>query len=139
MANAVLEWINQFLENIVQNFNIYHTYVDETDPWTLILSAEAFVIFSTTNGKKGYSPGKLIFGRDIILPIEHNLDWGLIRQQKHMKTNKDTIRENKHIFYHKYKARNNFMITKHTAYNYETPYMGPFLITQCFINGTVKL
>ena len=24
------------------------------------------------------------------------------------------------------------MLTKHTAYKYETPYMGPFLITQCY-------
>ena len=31
------------------------------------------------------------------------------------------------------------MITKHTAYKYEAPYMGPFVITQCFTNGTVEL
>ena len=31
------------------------------------------------------------------------------------------------------------MITKRTEYNYETPYMGPFFITQCFTNGTVSL
>ena len=31
------------------------------------------------------------------------------------------------------------MITNHTAYRYETPYKVPFMITQCFINGTVNL
>ena len=31
------------------------------------------------------------------------------------------------------------MLTKHTAYKYEIPYTGPFLITRCFINGRVKL
>ena len=31
------------------------------------------------------------------------------------------------------------MLTKHTAYKYETPYTGPFLITNCFTNGTVNL
>ena len=31
------------------------------------------------------------------------------------------------------------MLNKHTAYKYERPYTGPFLITQCFINGTVNL
>ena len=31
------------------------------------------------------------------------------------------------------------MLTKHTIYKYETPYTGPFMITQCFTNGTVKL
>ena len=31
------------------------------------------------------------------------------------------------------------MLTNHTAYKYETPYKGPFVITQCFTNGTVHL
>ena len=31
------------------------------------------------------------------------------------------------------------MLTKNTAYKYETPYKGPFLITQCWKNGTVNL
>ena len=31
------------------------------------------------------------------------------------------------------------MLHKHTAYKYETPYTGPFVITRCFTNGTVNL
>ena len=31
------------------------------------------------------------------------------------------------------------MLTNHTAYKYETPYKGPFLITQCFTNGVLNL
>ena len=31
------------------------------------------------------------------------------------------------------------MLTNHTAYKYETPYKGLFMITQCFTNGTVNL
>ena len=31
------------------------------------------------------------------------------------------------------------MLTNHTAYKYETPYKGPFVITQCYTNGTVNL
>ena len=31
------------------------------------------------------------------------------------------------------------MLTKHTAYKYETPYKGPFVITQCFANDMVML
>ena len=30
------------------------------------------------------------------------------------------------------------MLTKHTAYKYETLYTGPFLITWCWTNGTVS-
>ena len=31
------------------------------------------------------------------------------------------------------------MLTNQTAYKYETPYNGPFVITQYFTIGTVKL
>ena len=47
-----------------------------------ILSGTAFAILSTTNGLKGYSPGQLVFGCDMILPIKHKVDWELICQRK---------------------------------------------------------
>ena len=31
------------------------------------------------------------------------------------------------------------MLTNHTAYKNETAYKGPFVITQCFTNGTINL
>ena len=31
------------------------------------------------------------------------------------------------------------MLTNHTAYKYETPYKGLFVIRRCFTNGTVSL
>ena len=31
------------------------------------------------------------------------------------------------------------MLINHTEYKYKTPYKCPFLITQCFTNGTAKL
>ena len=31
------------------------------------------------------------------------------------------------------------MLNNHTAQKYETPYKGPFMIKQCFTNGTVNL
>ena len=60
--------------NLVRTFNIQQTYVDENEPWTGILDAAAFAIFSTTNRQKNYSLGKLIFGRDMIFPIKHTVD-----------------------------------------------------------------
>ena len=73
MSNAVLELIHQVLGNLVRTCNITQTYVDKDDPWSGILAAEAFTILSTTNVMKGYSPGQLIFGRDMILPIKHRV------------------------------------------------------------------
>ena len=53
--------------------------------------------------------------------------------------NKDNTRKNIHRVEYGYKVRDDVMLTKHTAYKYEIPYTVPFLITRCWINGTVSL
>ena len=47
-------------------YDIKENYVDKDNPWSGILAAAAFVIFSTLNRLKGYSLGQLLFGRDMI-------------------------------------------------------------------------
>ena len=82
MYNVILERIHQVVGNLVLNFNVQEAYVDKNDPWTGILAAAEFSNRSTTDREKGYSLGQLVFGRDMILPIKHRVDWELIRQQK---------------------------------------------------------
>ena len=65
MSNAILERINQVLGNLVRTFNIQQTYVEKNNPWKGILDEAAFVIFSTTNRGKGFSPGQFIFSHDM--------------------------------------------------------------------------
>ena len=115
MSNSVLEHIHQVLGLLVRTFNIYQTYPDKNDPWTVILTAAVFEICSTTDRKKGYSLGQLLFDCGMILLIKNKVDWELICQRKPAKINKDYIRENRHIFDHDYKVRDNVMLTKHTA------------------------
>ena len=113
--NATLGQICQVLGNLVQTFNIKETYVDEDDPWSGILSAESFVIHKTTNRLKGYSIGQLLFGRDMILPIKHKVDWELIRQQKQMQINKDNIHKNNKRVDHDYKVGYKVVLNNHAA------------------------
>ena len=75
----------------------------------------------------------------MILPIKHNADWELICRRKQTQINKDNIHENRHRVDHDCKVADNVIITKYTAYKYETPCKVPFLIIQCFTNGTVEL
>ena len=103
------------------------------------MATAAFSIRSTTNRQKCYSLGTFIFGSDVILPIKHMVDWELVRQEKQAQINKDNIRENIHRVDHDYKVRDNNMLNKDTTYKYETPYTGPFVITQCFINDMLEL
>ena len=81
----------------------------------------------------------MIFGRDMIILIKHRVDWELIRQQKQTQINRDNTRDNKYRVDYDYKVGDKVMLTKHTAYKYETPYKGPFVITQYFTKRTVNL
>ena len=48
MSNAVLESNNQVIGNIIWTFKIStQTYIDENDPWTGILAAAEFSVYST--------------------------------------------------------------------------------------------
>ena len=82
------------------------------------MAEAAFAIYSTTNRQKYYSPGRLIFGRDMILPIKHRVDWELIRQRKQMQINRYNTQDNKHRVDYDYKVGDKVMLTNHTAYKY---------------------
>ena len=56
-----------------------------------------------------------------------------------MQINRDNTCKNKHRVDYDYKVGDKFMLTNPTTNKYEKPYKGPFLITQCFTNGTVNL
>ena len=75
MPNTILERIQQVLGNLVRTCKIKETYFYKYYPWLGILAAAEFPIISTTNMLKCYSPGQLLFGRDMILPIKHMVDW----------------------------------------------------------------
>ena len=87
----ILERIHTVLDHLVRTYNIKCTYIHEYDPWLRILVDAVFIIHCTTNGLKGYSPGQLVFGRDMIILIKHTADWGSICQQKQAQFNEDSI------------------------------------------------
>ena len=64
---------------------------------------------------KVYGPNQLIFGRNMIIPIEDRVDWGLIRHQNQTQIYKDNTHKNRHRVDHEYKVRDNVMRTKITA------------------------
>ena len=61
-SNATIDRIHKVLGNLVQTYNLHATYVDEDDPWTVILAAAAFTVRSTYHPNKGKSPVQLVFG-----------------------------------------------------------------------------
>ena len=114
-------------------------HVDKDDPWSGVLGAAAFVMISTLTSLKGYCLGKFVFGRDMILPIEHTVDWELTCQRNQTQINKYNIHENRNQVDQDYNVGDKAMLNNHAAYKYETSYKGPFVITWFLTNGTVNM
>ena len=83
--------------------------------------------------------GQLVFGRDTIILIKHNVDSELICQK--MQTQIVNIISAKYIKRadHGYEVGDKVILTNNNSYIYETPYNGPFLITQYWKNSMVTL
>ena len=123
----------------MHNFNITQTYFGKDDPWLGILAAASYEICSTKNRLKCYSPGQLVFGRDMILLITHTVDWELIPQQNQTQINKDNIHKilNELTTTIKSEIKSCSIITLHT--NMKHHIRAPFVITRCWTNGAVTI
>ena len=103
-----------------------------------ILAAAALAVRSTYHHTKEKIPGQLVFGRDMILPINQIADWRYICQRKQTQINKYTACENTTRIDHDYRVGNK-VTTNKSEYKYKTLFKGPYEIVQTWTNGTVNL
>jgi hypothetical protein len=84
-------------------------------------------------------PGQLVFGRDMVLNVQHLTNWTATKTPKHQIIRKNNrIRNSKWISHH-YQVGDLVMLEKNRANKYEQPYSRPYGITQVNMNGTVCL
>ena len=104
-----------------------------------ILASSAFEVQSKYHHTKGESPVQLAFGRDMIIQINHILDWRYMRHLKQVQIEKDLIRKNSNIIDHHYRVGYQVIIQSKRAFKYETPFRGPYEHFQMWTNVTVTL
>jgi hypothetical protein len=128
------------LGNLIRSFQLQDKpYYDPDDPWGGILVAIAFALRSTYHTTLQAMPGQLVFGRDIVLNIQHLTDWTAIKAHKQQIIRKNNRIENSKRIPHHYQVRDLVMLENNRANKYEQPYSGPYHITQVNTNGTVCL
>ncbi len=84
-------------------------------------------------------PGQLVFGRDIVLNVQHLTDWTAIKACKQQIIHKNNRIENSKQIPHHYQIGDLVMLENNRANKYEQPYRGPYHITHVNMNGTVCL
>ena len=83
---------------------------------------------------------QLVFGRDTILNVKHEVDWAYIKSWKDKISRKNNINKNKSQREHKYKGEDKILISVPTNLKYGTDAnTGPFKITKVNNDGTIRI
>ena len=93
-ANTIVERVHQTIGNMVRTFEPENNFLDKDDPWKGTLSAVAFAVRATIHITLQKTPAQLVFGRDMILNVNHVANWEHIKQRKQALVNKTNEREN---------------------------------------------
>ena len=134
-----MERVHQVIGNIIRTFELENNYLDEANPWKVILSATAFAVRSTFHTTLQSTPGQLVFGRDMILNVKHEANWEYIRARKQNLILKNNKAENSKHIPHTYSVGDKVLLKRGTENKYETPYSGPHIILKVNDNGTVRM
>jgi hypothetical protein len=81
-SNGIIERVHLTLNDSLRTAEIDGREMDEKDPWGPFLASAAYAICSTFHTTLKATPGQLVFGRDMVLPIKFMADWGAIEQQR---------------------------------------------------------
>ena len=119
-ANSIIERVHQVIGNMIRTFELEDNYLDETDPWKGILTATAFAVRSTLHTTLKKTPGQLVFGRDMILNIQHEANWKYIRDRKQKLINKNNQNENSRRIPHEYKTGDLVLLKRGTENKMES-------------------
>ena len=79
---------------MIITFDIQQMNLDNENPWEGILLSTILAIWSTMHNKTQHTPSQLVFGSDVILNINQEANWQLIKQLKQALINKINQKQN---------------------------------------------
>lgn len=147
-ANAVVERIHQVIGNMLRSFDLESCYLmpPPSDPFEGIIAAISFAIRSTWSTTMRATPGQLIFGRDMLLNVQHLVNWHYMQTRRQKIAVENNGRENARRIPHEYKvgdkvlkAHGNPSNKKEISATLQRPYEGPYIVTNVWTNGTVTI
>ena len=105
-----------------------------------LLTNVGWAIRSTHHTVLGTTPGAAIFERDMLFDIPFLADWSDIGKRRQNQVDKSNIRENSKRVDFDYRVGQKCLIIKDGIFRKaEDKNEGPYLITEVFSNGTVRI
>ena len=104
-----------------------------------VLAAAQRALRITINRTVGTTPGAMVFGRDMLLPIPILTDFNLIRQRRQAVIDENNRRANLRRRFHDYHIGDQVLIFVHDPTKLQDRAHGPYPITDVHVNGTVTI
>ena len=132
--------MHQVLNNAIRTYELEDRELDERDPFGPFLAAAAYAIRSTFHITLRASPGQLVFGRDMFLPLAFKADWAMIHARKQQEMDKNNARENAKRIPHEYNVGDKVLLTVPTKQAKHRQFReGPYTIEKVSANGNIHI
>jgi hypothetical protein len=140
-SNGIIERVHLTLNDALRTAEVDGRELDEKYPWGPFLSSDVYARRSTFHTSIKATPGKVVFGRDMVLPIKIMADWWAIEQQCQKEMARNNRRENASRINHDYKVGDKVLLKKPGKHlrKLEAPRTGPHTVTAIYTNGTLRI
>ena len=139
-ANAIIERIHAVFGDMMRCSNLDNAPTIEPSMVAEFIMNAAWAIRSTYHTVLKSSPGAAIFGRDMLFDIPYVADWVEIGRRRQERVDNDNARENSRRLSFDYEVGQKVLLRKDGILRKaEDKYEGPYIITQVFCNGTVRI
>ena len=99
-----------------------------------------FGVRSTYHTSLEATPAQLVFGRDMILPIQHQADWKYIKEKKQKLIDYNNKRENRKRKTFEFKVNDEVLISRAKKFKHgDRECDGPYTILEVGNNGTLRI
>ena len=139
-SNGIIERVHQVLGNILRTMELEEEELDKKQPFEPFLSAAAYAIRSTYHTTLEATPAELVFGRNMLLPVQFKADWEAIRARRQRLIVENNKRENASRLEHTYKVGD--LVSKirpGKQRKLRRKKDGPFRVEQVSTNGTIGI
>jgi transposase InsO family protein len=139
-ANGIIERVHQVITDALRTFELEEQELNDKDPWTPFLQAACFAIRSTYHTTLGATPAQLVFGRDMILPIQFKANWAAINERRRQEIMRNNKRENDKRIPHAYKVGDKVAKTRPGIQpKLRQKRDGPYEVIAVLNNGTLRI
>jgi len=139
-ANAILERIHGVIGDMMRTSSLDNDTTITPNMVDEFLSNAAWAIRSTYHTVLRSSPGAAVFGRDMLFDIPYLADWTEIGRRRQQLVDQNNTRENnKRVDFDYAVGQKVLLIKDGILRKAEDKNDGPYVITQVYTNGTVRI